>query len=319
VKQRSGSLRWLVQGLAFALGMLLLAQAAHSFIPRASRIVSAIAHNNRAARRHVALRYNLSLRIEDESVASGELISHPTGMARLELRATGGLIERHLLLGNDHTAARNGAMLVRPRAFLPPLFLMQADSSATLNAALDAFGVRRNLVGLRPCGDADCYVLGVPEDSIPAPGEEASLAEPKTPPPFVEEVEVIEETEILDDQGRVVARSDVDRTMLLEVDVAPIRTHANIWVDSENFEIRRIESSDGVVVNLGPYVAFGKKLRAPEWWSIEEQGKRPVRFEIQEVASVNAAASAFGRDWMLAPVPGAANGRTPPGAVLPSP
>ncbi len=304
-----------MQGLALVLGLLVLAQAAHSYIPGSSRIVSAIADANRAARRHVALRYTLSLLIEDEPVASGELISHPSGMARLELRTTGGLVERHLLLGSDHSAARNGAVLVRPRAFLPPLFLMQADSSATLNAALDAFGVARNLVGLRPCGDGDCYVVGDPEISIPAPGEERSpdgAAEPLPVVEVIEEIEVVEEVGTAGDEG--------DRTVtMLEVEVAPMRTHANIWVDSESFEIHRIESADGVVVELGPYVAFGKKLRAPEWWAIEEQGKRPVRFVIQEVASVSAAASAFGREWMLAPLPGPAIEPPAPGTVLPSP
>jgi hypothetical protein len=189
---------------------------------------------------------------------------------------------------------------------------MQADSSATLNAALDAFGVARNLVGLRPCGDGDCYVIGDPEHSIPAPGEERSPDGAAEPLPVVEVIEVVEEVGTAGDLG--------DRTVaMLEVEVAPMRTHANIWVDSESFEIRRIESADGVVVDLGPYVAFGKKLRAPEWWAIEEQGKRPVRFVIQEVASVSAAASAFGREWMLAPLPPPSNQPPTPGAVLPSP
>jgi len=315
VNRRSSGLAWLAQGLALVLGLFVLAQAAHSFIPSSSRIVSAIADANRAAQRHVALRYTLSLLIEDEPVASGELISHPTGMARLELRATGGLVERHLLLGNDHTAARNGAVLVRPRAFLPPLFLMQADSSATLNAALDAFGVESNLVGLRPCGDGDCYVLGDPELSIHPPGDESLPDAAAKPPPAVQ---VIDEVEVVEDVMRAGGEEDLTATML-EIEQAPMRTHANIWVDSESFEIRRIESAAGVVVDLGPYVAFGKKLRAPEGWTIEEQGKRPVRFAIQEVASVNAAASAFGRDWMLAPLPPPSSQPPTPGAVLPSP
>ena len=44
-----------------------------------------------------------------------------------------------------------------------------------------------------------------------------------------------------------------------------------------------------------------------------------TRLQDQELASVSAAASAFGREWMLAPLPGSTHEPPTPGAILPSP
>jgi len=45
-----------------------------------------------------------------------------------------------------------------------------------------------------------------------------------------------------------------------------------------------------------------ERLRVPKWWSIEEPGKRPVRFEVEGVIEVNAPAAAFTKTWLMAPV-----------------
>ena len=53
-----------------------------------------------------------------------------------------------------------GKLLRSPRPFLPPLFLLQATSGATLRAALASFGVVTSEIALGMDGDRDCYVLG---------------------------------------------------------------------------------------------------------------------------------------------------------------
>ncbi len=149
--------------LALTLGgiALLLGTPASSFVPRAERVVAAVAKSNTKGHRTSALRIAMNLRIGDgDVVATCELISHPTGLARLELQTPAGLIERHLMLGTEHRAARNGQLLAAPRAFVPPIFFMQAETEAVLDAALDAFGVDADYVGVAPCGRNDCYVLG---------------------------------------------------------------------------------------------------------------------------------------------------------------
>ncbi|MBW2391692.1 MAG: hypothetical protein JRG89_25145 [Deltaproteobacteria bacterium] len=144
-----------------------LAPSAHAYVPRANRVIDAVAGANVKGHRVRALRFTLNLRIGDgPPVAVGELVTHPTGLARLELRASGGLVERHILLGDHHSAARNARLLVRPRAFLPPLFVLQSNSGVVLEAALGTLGVDRGLVGIAPCGDNDCFVIGDPTRTV---------------------------------------------------------------------------------------------------------------------------------------------------------
>ena len=98
------------RALAAAAGVVLLLPvlSASAFVPRADRVADAIARTNKADGRAQALRLELNLRIEDgEPVAKGELVTHPTGLARLELRGAGDLVERHVLQGSEHRASRN--------------------------------------------------------------------------------------------------------------------------------------------------------------------------------------------------------------------
>ena len=258
--------------LAAALMLALGAQLAAAFIPQAERIAKAIAAGNAKSQRAQALRIEIEMRIgEAPPVAWGEIVTHPAGMARLELRGSGGLVEKHILQGNQHLAARNGERLSEPepRAFLPPLFLLQMDSAESLSAALEAFRIQAGWVGISPCGESDCYVLGDPDRVPPAPSLEVTEA-----------VELAEEGDAL-------------------FPLAPGERHATLWVDMESFEVRRMRLAGGVRVQFGPYVVFDR-VRVPSWLQIEEE-RGTVRFDLIAVTPVNAPASAFDPDWLVAP------------------
>jgi hypothetical protein len=285
---RSHSVRLAVPG-AFAgfLAALLLSlsgMSAFALVPQAERVAGAMAESNAAAGRAQALRIELNMRIGDgPPVARGELVTHPTGMARLELRGAGDLVEKHILQGSRHLAGRNGERLDEPRAFLPPLFLLQIDSAVSLTAALEEFRIRADLVGLAPCEEHDCYVVGDP----------ARVAPPQ----------VDEEGNRGQDPGGMGVSSAVGggETALLDDRVLafPSQRPATLWIDMEGFDVRRMRLDDGVRVLFGPYVMF-ERVRVPSWLQVEEE-RGSVRFEVVDVTPVNAPASAFGEDWLLAP------------------
>ncbi len=162
-------------GAALLIALLVSASGgagpAGAVIPSATKLAEASAEANRLAGRSEPLWFEVSLRLgDDEAVAEGVLASHPTGLARLELRSHRGFVERHLLQGNAYTASRNGQRIEDPRPFLPPLFLLQATSGDALRAALESFGIAASTVVLGRVGEHDCYVFGgrLP----PTPGEE---------------------------------------------------------------------------------------------------------------------------------------------------
>jgi len=190
-------------------------------VPTAERVEASVAATNVASGRGEALRLELSLSIDDRAgVATGELVTHPTGLARLELRGARGLVERHLLLGSEHTASRNGELLEDPRAFLPPLFVLQASNAATLRAALESFGVLPDVIGLAPCGDDDCFVIGDPDREVPRP--ELPVAVGGEPLPL--------------DEPLAAEPSEPELTL------AP-GSRPRLWVEMESYEIRARWSS----------------------------------------------------------------------------
>lgn len=141
--------------------LLFFAPAASAVIPNAQKVADALARANRQAGRAGPLILDVQLRIGDSPpLAAGELATHPTGLARLELRSSQGFVERHLLQGSEYTASRDGEVLRSPRPFLPPVFLLQAGSGAALRAALSSFGVSSGEVALGLAEDRDCYVMG---------------------------------------------------------------------------------------------------------------------------------------------------------------
>jgi hypothetical protein len=79
----------------------------------------------------------------------------------------------------------------------------------------------------------------------------------------------------------------------------PSQHPATLWIDMEGFDVRRMRLDDGVRVLFGPYVMF-ERVRVPSWLQVEEE-RGSVRFEVVDVTPVNAPASAFDEDWLLAP------------------
>lgn len=154
------SSRALRGALVALVGALAVAAAAFAVVPDASKIANAIAKANESSGRAVPLLFEVTLLISETPVATGVLATHPTGLARLELHSDKGVVERHLLQGNDYLASRNGELLDEPRPFLPPVFLLQASTVAALQAALGSFGVAIGEAELGRVDDIDCYVVG---------------------------------------------------------------------------------------------------------------------------------------------------------------
>jgi hypothetical protein len=135
--------------------------AAAAATPSAPKIAEAVAEANQMSARVEPLLIDVALRIAaGEPAARGQLATHPTGLARLELRSDANFVERHLLQGDDYRASRDGRLLEKFHPFLPPVFLLQATSGAALAAALESFGVSEQEVVLGRMGDHDCYVFG---------------------------------------------------------------------------------------------------------------------------------------------------------------
>jgi len=135
--------------------------SASAAVPNAEKIADAVAETNRLSGRSAPVLLEVTLRIGDgEPVATGVLASHPSGLARLELRSRRGFVERHLLQGNSYTASRNGQLWDPTHPFLPPTFFLQAQSGAEFRAALASYGVASGEVVLGRTADRDCYVFG---------------------------------------------------------------------------------------------------------------------------------------------------------------
>ena len=289
-------------------GLFLFGPSAEAFIPLADRTMAAIARVNRASGRTQALQLELTMRVGERApVAQGELVSHPSGLARLELRGYSGRIERYLLSGSELMATRDGESLETPRPLLQPFFLMQPDSGATLRAALETFGVVSDVIGLAPCGDEDCFVIGDPR--LAAPYE--------PPPPSGMEPESVEDT-LTDPLAEEAGAAELEGPSL----DLPSRPRGivpsyearlpRLWVDTRELEVRRIDRAGGVFVIVGPTVSF-ERLKVPAWFEIHEPDLEPVRFEVDRAVQVNAPPKAFSRKWLMAPVE-STSGAMPPTA-----
>lgn len=256
------------------LGAALLAGLpARAVIPTAERTLKAIAQVNRSSGRTKSLQLELTMRVGGESiVATGELVSHPSGLARLELRGEG-RVDRYLLSGVELEGTTNGQPQMQPRGFLQPFFLIQPSSASTLRSALDTFGIESGAIGLSPCGELDCFVIGDPRLAAPLAaanetdsGQDARLA-----------------------FGGVGLAQQLPR----------------FWVGMEDLQVRRVDRGNGDFVVYGPVRSFGK-IKVPEWFEIHEaNASSPVRFEVERAVQVNAPATAFNRSWLsAAEVPG---------------
>ena len=225
------SARRATRGMLALLIAALFGVAVTAAVPSAPKIAEAVAETNKISERAEPLLLEVALRVGDgKLMATGTLATHPTGLARLELRSTSGFVERHLVQGDEYRASRNGELLQNPHPFLPPVFLLQATSGAALSAALASFGVSEREVVLGRIGDHDCYVFG---GRLPGPpGEERLL------PSFWVDVESYDPLRIVRDDG-------------VEFELGPITVYDGIrlpsWIDimtpepfRARLEIRRV-------------------------------------------------------------------------------
>lgn len=279
------------QIVAFSLVGVLLALGAQAFIPKADRVIRAIAIHNGKAGRSQPLRLDLVLRIEEsDPIGTGTLVTHPTGLARLELRSNDGIVERHVLQGGEHLAMRDGKRLAEPRAFLPPLFLLQADRELDLSSGLEQLGADLASVGLAACGEDDCYVIGDP-GRVPPPWEP-----PRTlPEGAADELDV--DLGVEDGFGAGPFDEEPQPPRLLADSFVVDPQRATIWVDLLTYEPKRLDLRNGVRVWLGPPASFGP-VQLPSWIRIDEPEKRPVTFDVMAVSPVDAPAAAFSRSWL---------------------
>jgi hypothetical protein len=297
-------------GFALLVGSLALA-----YIPQADRVLQALAELNRSSGRTQAIQLDLTMRVGDRPpVAQGELVSHPSGLARLELKGFSGRLERYLLVGRELTASRDGLPLERPRPLLQPFFLLQAASGTTLRVALETFGVLPDVIGLAPCGDDDCFVVGDPRLAAPLRPPELPEAGLESDPgrlgdalvdPLGDLHESDPEAEGESLEGPILGLPGRPGAATTGDDPAPGRRESllpRLWVTMEDLEVRRIDRATGEFMILGPMVRF-ERLQVPAWLEIHEPGSEPIRFEVDRALTVNAVPQAFSRAWLMAPPP----------------
>ena len=227
----------------------------------------------------------MKLRVGDEPpVADATLISHPSGLARLEIRGFDGRIDRYLLSGGELSGTMNGRSLSHPRPLLQPLFLLQLGSESTLRTALEAFDIQTRSIGLAPCGDVDCFVLGDPrlEAPLPLPGAADNLGDfgldgGGSDPQF---------------------RSPRQSAPGFGGDSAASNP-ARFWVDTQELQVQRIDRAGGVFIIFGPTVSF-ERIKVPAWFEIHDPEEPfPTRFDVERSVQVNAPPKAFDRAWLI--------------------
>ena len=323
--RRVASHRALGGTLALALGVtLVVGPVAQAFIPMADRTMSEIAKVNLASKRNQALQLDLTMRVGGrDPIARGQLVSHPSGLARLELKGFGGRVDRYLLSGRELLGAKDGQRLDRPQPLLQPFFFLQPSTSTTLRAALHAFDVLSGSIGLAPCGEEDCFVIGDPRLAAPLPTPEAitledgisadSVIEDPLDPNAAGEIYELPAT--MDGEGE-----SMDLEGALEGPELGISEDAllpRLWVDTEDLQVRRIDRASGVFTIFGPIVSFDKVM-VPAWFEVHEPDAEPIRFEVDRAVQVNAPPQAFSRKWVFAPVappaPTSAPSSAPPAA-----
>jgi len=306
---------------------LLVAPFAQAFIPKSDRTIREIAKVNESSGRSKAIQLELTMRIgEQDPIARGQLVSHPSGLARLELRGFSGRVDRYLLTGSELLGAKDGLRIDRPQPLLQPLFLMQPSTSSTLRTALESFDILSAAIGLATCGDHDCFVIGDPRLAAPLPERDPDFF-------VLEEDDVLldplgleseeyalatdaEET-LLGPDGQALEMASADEEALdgPELSIPEDALLPRLWVDTEDLQVRRIDRASGVFTIFGPVVSY-ERLMVPAWFEIHEPGAEAIRFEVDRAVQVNAPPQAFSRKWLLAPVdrPGEGSGTDPAAA-----
>jgi hypothetical protein len=275
--------------IAMTVGFGLLAGVvAQAVIPLPARTMKAIAGVNRASGRTQALQLELRLRIGNEPpIAVGELISHPSGLARLEVRGYEGRVDRYLLSGDELVGTVNGERISRPGPLLQPFFLLQPGSESTMRTALEAFGIRTESIGLAPCGEEDCFVIGDPRLEAPLPMAQAMPGDGE-----------FEDLGLDSDPSGSRMRPPREEVEDIEAEIVDGRL-PRFWVDTRELQVQRIDRADGVIVIFGPVASF-EQIKVPAWFEIHEPEEAfPMRFEVDRAVQVNAPPNAFDRSWLI--------------------
>lgn len=318
ILRRVASRRALGKTLALALGVTLgVGPVAQAFIPMADRAMSEIAEVNRASKRNQALQLDLTMRVGGrDPIARGQLISHPSGLARLELKGFDGRVDRYLLSGRELLGAKDGRRLDQPQPLLQPFFFLQPSTSMTLRAALHAFDVLSGSIGLAPCGEEDCFVIGDPRLEAPLPAPEAiALEDGISADSVIEDPldpyaagEIYELPATTDGEGESMGLEDALEGP--ELGISEDALLPRLWVDTEDLQVRRIDRASGVFSIFGPIVSFDKVL-VPAWFEVHEPDAEPIRFEVDRAVQVNAPPQAFSRKWVFAPLAPPASSSAP--------
>jgi len=309
--------------LALALAVVVLSPIAHAFIPEADRTIREIAKVNRSSGRSQAIQLEVTMRIgERDPVARGQLITHPSGLARLELRGFSGRVDRYLLSGRELAGAKDGLRIDRPQPLLQPLFFLQPSTSSTLKTALETFEVLSDVIGLATCGDQDCCGIGDPRLAAPLPERETGFFVLEGDGVLLDplgmegdEYALAADTLVGPEGEPVGERGDDEELDGPELSIPEDTLLPRLWVDTEDLQVRRIDRASGVFTIFGPVVSFDR-LMVPAWFEIHEPGAEPIRFEVDRAVQVNAPPKAFSRKWLLAPVgdgqPAATGPEAPP-------
>jgi hypothetical protein len=301
---------------SLAVGML-VASVAIAFIPQVERTMRAIAKVNRTSGRTQAIQLKLTMSVGDRGpIASGELISHPSGLARLEIRGYRGRVDRYLLSGAELLAAKDGRRLDHPQPMLQPFFLLQPSTETTLRAAIEAFGVQSEWIGLAPCGEQDCFVIGDPRLAAPLPtamldeltSDELDVLDDPLSNRSVDAGPAIVKGEEGDGEAGLSEFGDESEskgplagpTLSLPKSLATAEAIPRLWVDTRELQVRRIDRASGVFIVFGPIKSF-EKLKVPAWFEIHDPEASTVRFEVDEAVAVNAPPQAFSQKWLLTP------------------
>ncbi len=282
-------------GLARLAGSLVLLVAAEAlaFVPKPDRALAAVAEANLTSGRTQAIQLDLVMRVGGgEAIATGQLVSHPSGLARLELRGSGGRVDRYLLSGTDLLAAKDGEPLDHPQPMLQPVFLLQPSSQETLRVALESFGVDSRWIGVAPCGELDCYVFGDPALAAPVV-HRLPISEPASEPGA-------DPDPVGDGPGHDLATAG-GGSLELEAPPAATGSIARLWVDTETLQVQRIDRTSGETLYLGPLVRF-ERLMVPAWLEIHEPGRDPIHFDVKRAVRVNANPQAFNPTWLYSPI-----------------
>ena len=239
------------------------------------------------------------------------------------MRGANGLVERHLLQGGEVFATRNGKPLQEHRVFLPPLYVLQAESGAALRRSLEELQIRVDTVGLSQCDEEDCLGVGdpAPEGGEPGGGEApdpgaldslpendvpgAARGEPPGPMPQGEGGPLAGAPEAgegeLPAPGAEGSVVDGDKRVAGEAEQTAPPVSPGLWIDRKSFGIRGLDAVGGVRTRMGPEAVYDG-VRFPGWVEIQEPGQETIRLHVLAISPVLGDPEVYGPAWLLEPL-----------------